>query len=148
MQIGRNPCLYLCIESKQTISPSWSGLYCTLVTCQQRLTCRHFEDLTSTDDEFVEGQQQFTESGRLALHSESKRQEALEAQEIFAGSPMMAAPAVEVEEPNQIDEPTVLPCCLQLYSPATPHPYTSRCYLSCSIRRSAQERSPLLTTRG
>lgn len=71
--------------------------------------CRYFEDLTSTDDEFVAGEENYTESGRLALHSESKRHEALEAQEVLAGTPMMAAPGLDVGEPNQIDEPTVQP---------------------------------------
>lgn len=61
--------------------------------------------------------ERYTESGRLALHSEHKRQEALEAQELFAGSPLMTAPGLDVDEPNQVDEPTVnslLMCATQV----------------------------------
>lgn len=84
--------------------------------------CRHFEALTSTDEEFEgDGEQHFTESGRLALHSETKRAEALEAQQILAGSPMMAAPGMDVDEPNQVEEPEVLLPAWHLSCPATLH---------------------------
>ena len=49
----------------------------------------------------------YTESGRLALHSEAKRAEALEAQELLAGTPMMAAPGMDVGQPNQVEDPQV-----------------------------------------
>lgn len=74
--------------------------------------CRHFEELTATDDEYDDEEVNYTPSGRLCMHSSQKRTRAFEAQTMLAGSPDFVAAGMEGTVKDEVPPATVLsPSC-------------------------------------
>ena len=84
-----------------------SQILCSTCSDCSDANCRHFEDLTETDEEYTADLENYTPSGRLALHSSHKRARAFEAQTLLAGAPDFVSAGMEGTVKDEIPPPTV-----------------------------------------
>lgn len=104
--------------------------------------CRHFEELTETDDEYDDDYVSYTASGRLCMHSSQKRTRAFEAQTMLAGSSDFIAAGMEGTVKDEVPPATVLwPSCrlCGLLSTCTLAPLHTK---TADIVAAAQEHTP------